>query len=91
MVEINPSLPQQGKSYGAQKPPASPLPTGNQTFEPGKGWQSYKNWLGDAGYKKFQEMLCQNISHQIGQEKAKEQKRKEVMRKSIEGKTDIYD
>ena len=74
-----------------KKPPALPGMPPNKPFQVGKGWGAYKTWLGPEGYKKFQSMLCQNISHQMGQAKIKEQKRKEIMKKSIEGKTDIYD
>lgn len=92
MTEINPTgpnpnKPTQGQDHGYFIPPDKKA---DNPFEPTKGWDAYKDWLGEKGYKKFQEMLCQNISHEIGQEKIKEQTRKEVMKKSIEGDTDIF-
>lgn len=94
MVEVNPSAPKPsgpGKGGGAKPDPILP---GNKTFNPsagGGGWGAYKAFLGEKGFKKFQTMLCQQISSQIQKNQAKEAKRKEVMKKSIEGKTDIYD
>ena len=86
MVEINPSAPQP-KDFN---PANGNMQAQLQPFQVGGGWDAYKNWLGPEGYKKFQSMLCQNISTQINRDKEKEQKRKEIMRKSIDGETDIY-
>ncbi len=98
MVEINPSAPnphdpshKANPHAPAPKPiQANIVPQGNKPFPKTGGWGAYKTWLGPKGYKEFQGMLCKNISHEISQEKVKEQKRKEVMRKSIDGDTDIY-
>ncbi len=88
MVEVNPTAPSPNNPTGPQG--ASNSPPASGTFDVGGGWGAYKEWLGPEGYKKFQEMLCQNISAQINHDREKEQETKEIMKKSIEGETDIY-
>ena len=88
MTEVNPSAPNPNKANGKNNAPPPP-----KIFDPsagGGGWGAYKSFLGEKGYKKFQQNLCQGIAQQIQKNKQKEEQRKEVMRKSIDGDTDIY-
>lgn len=91
MTEVNPSAPHPKQPKATGKTPSPP--GGPKVFDPnagGGGWGAYKAFLGDKGFKKFQNQLCQGIAQQIQKNKQKEEKRKEMMKKSFEGKN-IYD
>lgn len=69
MSDFDAPKPPEG-SQGASNNPFShwndPPPSGYKPFTSGgTGFDAFKKWLGDKGFKEFQKTLCQSISDQM--------------------------
>ncbi|MCH9611970.1 MAG: hypothetical protein S4CHLAM102_04500 [Chlamydiia bacterium] len=78
----NPTPPQSGPSSNV--PGFTPI--GGSGEDP---WQSFKNFLGPEGYKKFMNGLCQSINQDISRQTKKMHEASEKLKRAELGEDDI--
>lgn len=60
-------------------------------FQVGSGWGGFKDWLGEANYKKFKDNLCKTITEEIKRQKEKAHKAAKRLKAAETGEDEPID